>query len=61
MNPPEPNPQVVSKALRDFEIPVELTALTRYLDNAYKQEDFRYTCPCDSEILSAYHAVAKFK
>lgn len=54
-------PQVVSKALRDFEIPAELTALTRYLDNAYKQEDFRYTCPRDPEILSAYHAVAKFK
>ncbi|XP_075885217.1 chloride intracellular channel protein 3 [Nelusetta ayraudi] len=53
--------KVVSKALRDFEIPAELTALTRYLDNAYKQEDFRYTCPRDPEILSAYHAVAKFK
>ncbi|KAF3848928.1 hypothetical protein F7725_015425 [Dissostichus mawsoni] len=51
---------VVCKQYRDFDIPKELKGLTRYLDNAYKQDQFRYTCPNASEILIAYHSVAKY-
>lgn len=52
--------QVVCKEYRDFAIPAELKGLTRYLENAYKQDEFRYTCPNDSEILIAYQSVAKY-
>ncbi|XP_010780624.1 chloride intracellular channel protein 3 [Notothenia coriiceps] len=52
--------KVVCKQYRDFDIPKELKGLTRYLDNAYKQDQFRYTCPNASEILIAYHSVAKY-
>lgn len=51
---------MVCKEYRDFAIPAELKGLTRYLDNAYKQDEFRYTCPNDSEILIAYHSVAQY-
>lgn len=53
-------PQVVCKKYRDFDIPAALKALTRYLDNAYKQDEFRYTCPKDSEILLAYQPTARY-
>lgn len=52
--------KVVCKEYRDFAIPVQLKGLTRYLENAYKRDEFRYTCPNDSEILNAYHSVAKY-
>ncbi|XP_034458892.1 chloride intracellular channel protein 3 [Hippoglossus hippoglossus] len=52
--------KVVCKEYRDFAIPKALKSLTRYLDNAYKQDEFRYTCPNDSEILNAYRSVAKY-
>ncbi|XP_019964207.1 chloride intracellular channel protein 3 [Paralichthys olivaceus] len=52
--------KVVCKEYRDFAIPKALKSLTRYLDNAYKQDEFRYTCPKDSEILYAYESVAKY-
>ncbi|XP_018525948.1 chloride intracellular channel protein 3 [Lates calcarifer] len=52
--------KVVCKEYRDFAIPAELKGLTRYLENAYKQDEFRYTCPNDSEILIAYQSVAKY-
>ncbi|XP_034402556.1 chloride intracellular channel protein 3 [Cyclopterus lumpus] len=52
--------KVVCKQYRNFAIPRELKGLTRYLDNAYKQDEFRYTCPKDSEILIAYQSVAKY-
>ncbi|TNN70745.1 Chloride intracellular channel protein 4 [Liparis tanakae] len=52
--------KVVCKQYRNFDIPKELKGLTRYLDNAYKQDEFRYTCPKDSEILIAYQSVAKY-
>ncbi|XP_029025291.1 chloride intracellular channel protein 3 [Betta splendens] len=52
--------KVVCKQYRDFGIPPELKGLTRYVDNAYKQDVFRYTCPKDSEILLAYGPVAKY-
>lgn len=53
-------PQVVCKKYRDFSIPTDLKALTRYLDNAYERDEFRNTCPKDSEILFAYESVAKY-
>ncbi|KAM6901211.1 chloride intracellular channel protein 3 [Lycodopsis pacificus] len=52
--------KVVCKKYRDFDIPAELKGLTRYLDNAYKQDQFFYTCPKDSEILFPYQSVAKY-
>lgn len=48
------------KKYRDFGIPAELKALTRYLNNAYKQDEFRHTCPNDSEILLAYQPGARY-
>lgn len=53
-------PQVVCKKYRNFDIPRELKGLSRYLDNAYKRDEFRLTCPNDSEILLAYQPVAKY-
>ncbi|MBN3299368.1 CLIC6 protein, partial [Amia calva] len=52
--------KVVCRKYRDFEMPAALKGLTRYLDNAYQRDEFRYTCPKDSEILLAYHSVAKY-
>lgn len=52
--------QVVCKEYRDLDMPRQLKGLSRYLDNAYKQDVFRYTCPNDSEILIAYKSVAKY-
>ncbi|XP_059906190.1 chloride intracellular channel protein 3 [Gadus macrocephalus] len=37
-----------------------LPGLTQYLDKAYKQDQFSHTCPPASEILWAYHTVAKY-
>lgn len=54
------SPQVVCKKYRDFAIPPQLKGLTRYLDNAYQQDEFRYTCPQDLEVLYAYECVAKY-
>lgn len=52
--------QVVCRKYRDFGIPAALTGLTKYLENAYKRDEFRHTCPNDAEILLAYHSVAKY-
>ncbi|KAK9532711.1 hypothetical protein VZT92_010085 [Zoarces viviparus] len=52
--------KVVCKKYRDFDIPAELKGLTRYMDNAYKQDEFHYTCPKDLEILCPYQSVAKY-
>ncbi|KAM9821081.1 chloride intracellular channel protein 3 [Neosynchiropus ocellatus] len=52
--------KVVCKKFRGFDIPTDLTALTRYLSNAYKRDEFRHTCPNDAEILLAYKFVAKY-
>uniref|UniRef100_A0A3P8SAL8 Chloride intracellular channel protein 3 n=1 Tax=Amphiprion percula TaxID=161767 RepID=A0A3P8SAL8_AMPPE len=52
--------KVVCKEYRNFDIPSELKGLSRYLKKAYEQDEFRYTCPNDSEILLAYHSVAKY-
>lgn len=54
--------QVVCLEYCDYDVSgCELTALTRYLDNASTQDEFRYTCPPDSEILMAYRLVAKYQ
>lgn len=52
--------KTVCTKYRDFKIPTELKGLTRYLENAYKQEAFGLTCPNDGEILCAYKSVAKY-
>ncbi|KAF7658940.1 hypothetical protein LDENG_00005440 [Lucifuga dentata] len=52
--------KVVCKEYRDFVIPEALQGLTRYLKNANEKDEFRYTCPNDSEILEAYHSVANY-
>lgn len=52
--------KVVCKHFRDFDIPAELKSLTRYLDNAYKRDEFRFSCPPDSEVLDAYKSVAVY-
>ncbi|XP_043914746.1 chloride intracellular channel protein 4-like [Protopterus annectens] len=52
--------QVVCKEYRKFGIPKELTALSRYLSNAYKRKEFANTCPENNEIINAYKSVAKY-
>lgn len=51
--------QVVAKKYRGFEIPKDMTGIWRYLNNAYKREEFTNTCPSDKEIEIAYADVAK--
>uniref|UniRef100_A0A673BL61 Chloride intracellular channel 6 n=1 Tax=Sphaeramia orbicularis TaxID=375764 RepID=A0A673BL61_9TELE len=51
--------KVVAKKYRGFEIPAEMTGLWRYLNSAYKREEFTNTCPADREIEFAYLDVAK--
>ncbi|XP_061555190.1 chloride intracellular channel protein 3 [Phycodurus eques] len=52
--------KVVCKKYRNFDIPAELKGLKCYLDNAYKKDEFRFTCPKDIEVLMAYQSVAKY-
>ncbi|KAK1170113.1 chloride intracellular channel protein 4 isoform X1 [Acipenser oxyrinchus oxyrinchus] len=42
--------KVVVRIYCNFEIPVEMTAVWRYLNNAYSREEFTDTCPVDREI-----------
>ncbi len=51
--------QVVAKKYRGFDIPKEMTAIWKYLNNAYTREEFTNTCPSDKEIEIAYEDVAK--
>ncbi|MED6245305.1 Chloride intracellular channel protein 5 [Ataeniobius toweri] len=51
--------KVVSKKYRNYDIPSEFKGVWRYLDNAYKREEFTNTCAADVEIELAYQAVAK--
>ncbi|XP_073440733.1 chloride intracellular channel protein 6 isoform X2 [Dendrobates tinctorius] len=51
--------KVVCKKFRNFEIPVEMTGIWRYLKNAYTRDEFINTCPADHEIEFAYFGVAK--
>ncbi|XP_075042700.1 chloride intracellular channel protein 1 [Mixophyes fleayi] len=51
--------QVVCEKYRGFKIPVEFSGIQRYLENAYKREEFVSTCPANPEIELAYALVAK--
>uniref|UniRef100_A0A7E4V0B7 Chloride intracellular channel protein n=1 Tax=Panagrellus redivivus TaxID=6233 RepID=A0A7E4V0B7_PANRE len=43
--------RIVTKALKNVEVPVDLHALWRYLDAAYNNDVFRKSCPSDQEII----------
>lgn len=45
--------RVAAKAFMNFEIPLYLPSLWRYLATAYSNDTFRKTCPSDQEIV--YH------
>ncbi|XP_054864209.1 chloride intracellular channel protein 6-like isoform X1 [Amphiprion ocellaris] len=51
--------KVVAKKYRGFEIPEEMAGVWRYLNCAYKREEFTSTCPAEREIEFAYLDVAK--
>ncbi|KAM3827654.1 chloride intracellular channel protein 2 isoform 2-T2 [Vipera latastei] len=51
--------KVAAKRYRNFEIPLEMTALWRYLHQAYARNEFSHTCPADEEIERTYATVAK--
>ncbi|XP_052355604.1 chloride intracellular channel protein 5-like isoform X25 [Oncorhynchus keta] len=51
--------KVVARKYRGFEIPVEMAGVWRYLNHAYKREEFTNTCPVECEIEFAYIDVAK--
>ncbi|KAL8593979.1 hypothetical protein ACOMHN_045662 [Nucella lapillus] len=52
---------VAGKAYMDFKIPSELTAIYRYLAEAYKTEAFRSTMPSDQDIIFHYEKKASQK
>lgn len=49
--------QVVCKKYRKFDFK-ELKGISRYMEKATEREQFRHTCPHDSEIQQAYSCVA---
>ncbi|XP_061454545.1 chloride intracellular channel protein 2 [Rhineura floridana] len=51
--------KIAAKKYRNFEIPPEMTAVWRYLHNAYARDEFSHTCPADEEIERTYANVAK--
>lgn len=51
--------QIVAKKYRDYDIPFDMSALRRYMRNAYARDEFTNTCAADSEIELAYADVAK--
>lgn len=51
--------KVVARKYRGLEIPAEMTGVWRYLNNAYRREEFTNTCPAEREIEFAYLDVAK--
>ncbi|XP_053129895.1 chloride intracellular channel protein 2 isoform X2 [Hemicordylus capensis] len=51
--------KIAAKKYRNFEIPQEMTAVWRYLHNAYARDEFSHTCPEDQEIERTYASVAK--
>jgi chloride intracellular channel protein 2 len=48
--------RVVSKALKGFDIPAQLTGLWRYLATAYDTPAFRNSCPSDQEIVEHWQS-----
>ncbi|XP_076838514.1 chloride intracellular channel protein 4 isoform X2 [Brachyhypopomus gauderio] len=51
--------KIVAKKYRGFEIPADMKGVWRYLNSAYKREEFTNTCPAEREIEFAYLDVAK--
>ncbi|XP_077165352.1 chloride intracellular channel protein 2 [Paroedura picta] len=51
--------KIAAKTYRNFEIPRKMTAVWRYLQNAYTRDEFSDTCPADEEIERTYSNVAK--
>ncbi|XP_028318029.1 chloride intracellular channel protein 3 [Gouania willdenowi] len=51
--------KVVCMKYKSFCIHGNLKGLKRYMEKAYRQDEFFYTCPNDKEIIDAYHGVAK--
>ncbi|XP_061572220.1 chloride intracellular channel protein 4 isoform X2 [Cololabis saira] len=51
--------KVVAKKYRGFEIPASMTGVWRYLDGAYRREEFSSTCPAQKELEFAYLDVAR--
>lgn len=51
--------KIVAKKYRDYDIPFDMSALRRYMRNAYARDEFTNTCAADSEIELAYADVAK--
>lgn len=50
--------KVVCRKYRHLDPFSSFKAITRYMENAEKKEQFRQTCPLDNEILFAYRSVA---
>ncbi|XP_019724147.1 chloride intracellular channel protein 5a isoform X2 [Hippocampus comes] len=51
--------KVVAKKYRNYDIPSQYRGVWRYLDNAYRRDEFTNTCAADVEIELAYKDVAK--
>lgn len=43
--------RIAAKALKDFEIPIDLHNLWRYLKSGYSHPAFQNSCPSDQEII----------
>lgn len=50
---------MVAKKYRNYNIPSEFKGVWRYLNNAYRREEFTNTSPSNGEIELAYKDVAK--
>ncbi|KYO45099.1 chloride intracellular channel protein 2 [Alligator mississippiensis] len=51
--------KIAAKKYRNFEIPADMTGISRYLHNAHSCDEFTHTCPADEEIERTYATVAK--
>uniref|UniRef100_A0A8C6KSM9 Chloride intracellular channel protein n=1 Tax=Nothobranchius furzeri TaxID=105023 RepID=A0A8C6KSM9_NOTFU len=51
--------KVVAKKYRSYDIPSDMAGVWKYLNSAYKREEFTSTCAADTEIENAYKDVAK--
>lgn len=46
--------RIAAKALKNFDIPANLTHLWKYMKNAYQSEAFKKACPSDFEIAMSW-------
>ncbi|XP_030577246.1 chloride intracellular channel protein 5b isoform X1 [Archocentrus centrarchus] len=51
--------KVVAKKYRNYDIPLEMTGVWRYLNSASARDEFTNTCAADAEIETAYKDVAR--